>query len=299
MIKIAYHPIYKYPLPENHRFPMSKYDLLKEQLLYEGSFTEDHFFLPEAMSEDHLALTHSVVYLDKLNNQTLSKNEIRAIGFPMSPLLVERGRHIAEGTFQCALHALDHGIGLNIAGGTHHSFADRGEGFCIFNDIALSCNILIHEHKIKKILIVDLDVHQGNGTASIFGKEDKVFTFSVHGAKNYPIRKEQSDLDIGLPDHTEDNAYLECITNTLPSLIDKVKPQLIFFQSGVDVLASDKLGRLSLSQRGCRQRDEIVFSLAHKHHIPIVASMGGGYSDRISDIINAHANTYRVARMFE
>jgi acetoin utilization deacetylase AcuC-like enzyme len=299
MIKIAYHPIYTYPLPESHRFPMAKYDLLKDQLVYEGSFTENHFFLPQAMIEENLGLTHSIAYLNKLRDQSLTKNEIRAIGFPMSPLLVERGKHIAEGTFQCALHAMDNGIGLNIAGGTHHSFADKGEGFCIFNDIALACNILIHRHNVKKILVVDLDVHQGNGTARIFANEEKVFTFSVHGAKNYPVRKEQSDLDIGLPDSTGDNAYLECIKSTLPSLIEKVKPQIIFYQSGVDVLASDKLGRLSLSQQGCKHRDEIVFSIANAHHIPIVATMGGGYSDKISDIINAHANTYRVARMFE
>ncbi len=299
MIKIAYHPIYKYPLPENHRFPMAKYDLLKEQLLYEGSFTEAHFFEPAAMIDDHLCLTHTQAYIDKLHGQSLTKNEIRAIGFPMSPLLVQRGKHIAEGTYRSALNALDHGIGLNIAGGTHHSFADRGEGFCIFNDIALSCNILILKHNVQKILVVDLDVHQGNGTASIFGNDDKVFTFSMHGAKNYPLRKEKSDLDIGLPDFTEDNAYLACLQNSLPALIDKVKPQLIFYQSGVDVLASDKLGRLSLTQAGCKQRDEIVFGLAYQHAIPIVASMGGGYSERMSDIINAHANTYRVASGYE
>lgn len=299
MIKIAYHTIYKYPLPDNHRFPMGKYDLLKEQLLYEGSFTEAHFFEPKSMEYDLLRLTHSQDYLDKLYNQTLTKNEIRAIGFPMTPLLVERGTHIAEGTYQCALHALDYGIGLNIAGGTHHSFADRGEGFCIFNDIALSANNLIHRHSIKKILVIDLDVHQGNGTASIFAKNDKVFTLSVHGAKNYPVRKEKSDLDIGLADYTGDNEYIDCIQSTLPKLIDAVKPQIIFYQSGVDVLASDKLGRLSLTPQGCKTRDEIVFDLANKHHIPIVASMGGGYSEKMSDIINAHANTYRVARMYE
>jgi acetoin utilization deacetylase AcuC-like enzyme len=296
MIKIAFHSTYKYPLPEGHRFPMEKYDLLKEQLLYEGTYNEINFFAPSAMDIDFLALTHDAQYLDKLFNQTLTAKEIRAIGFPMKPLLVERGRHIAQGTYEAALSAIEFGIGLNIAGGTHHSFSDRGEGFCIFNDIALAANILIHKHNFKKILIIDLDVHQGNGTAKIFENNPKVFTLSVHGEKNYPLRKEKSNLDIGLSDHTQDNEYLQTIKDCLPKLIESIKPQFIFYQSGVDVLGSDKLGRLNLTMEGCKNRDEIVLSLAAKYQIPIAVTMGGGYSEKLSDIINAHANTYRVAK---
>jgi acetoin utilization deacetylase AcuC-like enzyme len=296
MIKIAYHPIYKYPLPEGHRFPMEKYDLLKEQLIYEGTYDQEQFFQPDALSDELILITHTQEFLSKLEAQKLSAKEIRTIGFPMTPLLVQRGKHIANGTYLSALHSLENGAALNIAGGTHHSFADRGEGFCIFNDIAVSANILIHKHHIKKILVVDLDVHQGNGTAKIFEKEDRVFTLSVHGANNYPLRKEISDLDIGMKDKTEDNEYLGVVSDIIPKLIEKVKPEIIFYQSGVDVLASDKLGRLSLSLHGCKNRDEVVFENAYKYQIPIVASMGGGYSERLSDIVNAHANTYRVAR---
>ncbi len=298
MIKVAYHPTFKYPLPEGHRFPMEKYDLLRDQLIYEGLFDEKDFFSPPAMDVGILRLTHSEEYLDKLFNQSLNEKEVRAIGFPMTPLLVQRGMHIAQGTYLLALHAMDYGCGLNIAGGTHHSFCDRGEGFCIFNDIALAANALIYNHGIKRILVVDLDVHQGNGTAKIFENEERVFTLSVHGEKNYPLRKEKSDLDIGLEDGVGDNLYLSVIQDILPKLIESVKPEIIFFQSGVDVLETDKLGRLSLTQDGCRQRDEVVFGLAHRHQIPIVASMGGGYSTRIADIVNAHTNTYKMAKQF-
>jgi acetoin utilization deacetylase AcuC-like enzyme len=296
MIKIAFHPTYKYPLPDGHRFPMEKYNLLREQLIYEGTYTEENFFNPSKMAIDLIALTHDKIFIDKLLSQTLSSKEIRAIGFPMTPLLVERGMHIAQGTYEAALSALELGVGLNIAGGTHHSFADRGEGFCVFNDIAIASNILIHRHGIKKILVVDLDVHQGNGTAKIFENNSNVFTLSVHGEKNYPLRKEKSDLDIGLNDFTTDNEYLNTILPILPKLIEEVKPQVIFYQSGVDVLASDRLGRLSLTMDGCKNRDEIVLSLAAKNEIPIVVTMGGGYSEKLSDIINAHANTYRMAK---
>lgn len=295
-IKIAYHPVYEYPLPEGHRFPMEKYGLLKEQLLYEGVFQESHFFEPTALEEDLLLLTHTSEYWQKLVDQQLSAKEIRKIGFPMSPLLVERGRHIAQGTLQCAIHALNHGIALNIAGGTHHSFAGHGEGFCIFNDMAIAANALLHQKRVKKILMVDLDVHQGNGTAKIFEHNERVFTFSMHGDKNYPLHKEKSDLDIPLPDGIEDNEYLFLLKENLEYLISKVCPDIIFFQAGVDVLATDKLGRLSLTEQGCKTRDEIVFTYAHRHQIPIVVTMGGGYSPRIKNILNAHANTYKMAK---
>lgn len=295
-IRIAYHPIYEYPLPEGHRFPMEKYGLLKEQLLYEGVFQEEHFFQPAALEEEYLLLTHTPEYWQKLTGQRLSAKEIRKIGFPMTPLLVERGRHIAQGTFQCALYALENGIALNIAGGTHHSFAGHGEGFCIFNDMAIAANLLLYQKRVKKVLMVDLDVHQGNGTAKIFEDNAKVFTFSMHGDKNYPLHKEKSDLDVPLPDGIEDNAYLALLKQQLESLISKVSPDVIFYQAGVDVLATDKLGRLSITEQGCKTRDEIVFSIANRYQIPIVVTMGGGYSPLIKHILNAHANTYKMAK---
>ncbi len=294
-MKVAYSPIYKYDLPEGHRFPMIKYELIPEQLIYEGTLSKDQFFHPDRLSDDEILLTHSEAYLHKLMTDTLSYKEARAIGFPIRAELIERGRHISMGTYQCALYALENNIGLNIAGGTHHSFKDRGEGFCILNDFAIASNLLLHRKQVDKILIVDLDVHQGNGTASIFRNEDRVFTFSMHGAKNYPVRKEASDLDIGLPDGTRDDAYLQTLFETLPGLLDREEPDIVFYLSGVDVLASDKLGRLALTKEGCRTRDAFVFQECEKRKIPVTVSMGGGYSVHIKDIVEAHANTYRMA----
>jgi acetoin utilization deacetylase AcuC-like enzyme len=185
---------------------------------------------------------------------------------------------------------------MNIAGGTHHAFTDRGEGFCLLNDIAIAANYLLYHKLAKKILVVDLDVHQGNGTAQIFSNKPEVFTFSMHGAGNYPLHKEKSDLDIALPDHTDDATYLQLLSKQLPRLIDEVQPEFIFFLSGVDVLATDKLGRLSMSIAGCKERDRLVLSLCKDNNIPVAVSMGGGYSQRIADIVEAHANTYRVAQ---
>ena len=296
MLKIAYSPIYNYSLPEGHRFPMVKYELLPEQLLYEGTVRDDNFFEPAAVDEKTILLTHHPVYWEKLKRQELTAKEIRAIGFPMTERLVERGRHIAQGTIQCAIFAQTHGVAMNIAGGTHHSFAGRGEGFCVFNDIAIAANYLLREGLAKRILIVDLDVHQGNGTAHIFRSESRVFTFSMHGAKNYPHRKEASDLDIGLLDKTEDEPYLALLKELMPRLLDEVEPDFAFYLSGVDVLASDKLGRLSLSIPGCKERDRIVLSACKEARIPVAVSMGGGYSERLVHIVEAHANTYRVAQ---
>ncbi|MCL4151796.1 UNVERIFIED_CONTAM: hypothetical protein GTU68_015450, partial [Idotea baltica] len=211
---------------------MEKYDLIPAQLLHEGTVSQENFFHPEQLSDEQILLTHTAEYLDKLKTQRLSRKEIRAIGFPMSSKLIERGRYIANGTLQCARYAIKYGVAMNVAGGTHHSFADHGEGFCIYNDIAIAANILLKEGTFRKILIVDLDVHQGNGTAKIFENEPRVFTFSMHGAKNYPIRKEQSDLDIGLEDNTTDELYLKTLKDILPQLINEVKPEIVFYLSG-------------------------------------------------------------------
>lgn len=295
MLKIAFSPIYKYELPEKHRFPMVKYELIPEQLLYEGTVSEDQFFHPDPLTEEEILWTHEREYWEKLKHQKLSRKEIRAIGFPMSEKLIHRGRHIANGTVQCALFSRQYGAAMNVAGGTHHSFTHKGEGFCVFNDIAIASNYLIKHGIVNKILVVDLDVHQGNGTAQIFQHEPRVFTFSMHGAKNYPLRKVPSDLDIGLPDGTEDGPYLKTLRETLPRLIDEVQPEQIFYLSGVDVIRSDKLGRLGLSIEGCKKRDEIVLELCKKNEIPVAISMGGGYSERLAHIVEAHANTFRTA----
>lgn len=296
MLKIAFSPIYKYSVPDGHRFPMIKYELLPEQLLYEGTVSESNFFHPKKLTEAEILQTHTVDYWDKLRLQQLSRKEERAIGLPMSAQLIERGRHIAHGTIECALYAQQHGVALNIAGGTHHAFADRGEGFCVFNDFAIAAHHLLSHGLAEQILIVDLDVHQGNGTAKIFQDNPKVFTFSMHGARNYPLRKEQSDLDIGLPDKIEDGPYLKQLQEYLPRLMDEVQPDFIFYLAGVDVLQTDKLGRLGMTIQGCKRRDEFVFQECKRHNIPVAVSMGGGYSERIAHIVEGHANTYRVAQ---
>lgn len=296
MLRIAYSPVYKYDLPEGHRFPMAKYELIAEQLLYEGTVSERNFFHPDLLSKEIGLLTHTEAYWNKLSQAALSDRELRAIGFPINHKFVERGRHIAQGTIQCALFALEHGVALNIAGGTHHAFADRGEGFCCFNDQAVAANYLLHAGLARQILIVDLDVHQGNGTAHIFRQEPRVFTFSMHGERNYPLRKERSDLDLALPDGMDDRPYLQLLEKTLPTLVDSIRPDFIFYLSGVDVLATDKLGRLNISRAGCCERDRLVLKLCRSHRIPVAVSMGGGYSPRLADIVEAHANTFREAQ---
>jgi len=296
MLRIAYDPIYVLPLPEGHRFPMAKYELLPEQLVYEGTITEDQLFKPELLSEEILLLTHTSEYWAKLRDLTLSEKEARKIGFPLSEQMITRTRVISKGTVMATEFAAQYGVAMNIAGGTHHSYPDHGEGFCILNDMAVASNNWLQKNPKHKILIVDLDVHQGNGTAVIFQDDDRVFTFSMHGEKNYPLRKERSSLDIGLEDGTDDKTYLNILRYKLPQIIDQVKPDLIFFQSGVDVLATDKLGRLGLTLGGCKERDQIVMKYAKLNAIPLVISMGGGYSHSLHTIVEAHANTFRSAQ---
>lgn len=296
MLKIAWSETYVLPLPPSHRFPMSKYEVLPQQLLHEGTLTPSNFFKPEKIEEKWILSTHTEDYWNRLQKLSLTPQEIRKTGFPLSKQVVDREVVIMQGTLQCANFALQHGVAMNIAGGTHHAFTNKGEGFCLLNDIAIAANYLLFEKLAKQILVVDLDVHQGNGTAQIFTKEPRVFTFSMHGANNYPLIKESSDLDIGLPDQTDDTFYLKTLETNLKNLLDNVQPDFIFFQSGVDVLATDKLGKLSLTRNGCKERDLVVLQAAKDNKIPIMVSMGGGYSEDFRDIIEAHANTYRLAQ---
>lgn len=295
-LKIAFDPIYAHPLPEGHRFSMLKYELIPGQLLHEGTITNENLFSPKPCDEETILWTHDKVYVDKLTQQTLSAKEQRHIGFPQSPELTLREFIITQGTIDCCHHAMENGVSLNVAGGTHHAFADKGEGFCLLNDMAVSSNYLLRKKLAGQILIIDLDVHQGNGTAKLFENEKRVFTFSMHGEHNYPFHKEKSDLDIPLKDGTDDVTYLHLLTTTLDKLINEVKPDFAFFLSGVDILSTDKFGKLNVSIQGCRQRDEMVFSYLSKYQIPCVVAMGGGYSDDVKIITEAHCNTYRVAK---
>lgn len=296
MLKIAWTETYAHALPDNHRFPMEKYNLLPEQLLYEGTVTNANFFEPDLLSETAILRTHNAEYWSKLKNQSLTRKEERKTGFPLSDALVKRERVIIQGSAMAARFALEYGVAMNIAGGTHHSFTDRGEGFCLLNDIAIAAHDLLDNGLAKQILVVDLDVHQGNGTAQIFENESRVFTFSMHGASNYPLHKEKSDLDVGLKDATDDDTYLALLDKQLKILMDQVQPDFVFFQSGVDVLSTDKLGRLSMTIQGCKQRDKIVLETCKQNHIPVMACMGGGYSEKIAHIVEAHANTFRLAQ---
>lgn len=272
---------------------MEKYELLPLQLIHEGIAQKDFFFEP---STQHIYdfTVHDNDYLERLFNVTLSKKEERASGFKQSKLLVDREVQITNGTIEGAVSALKNKVAFNIAGGTHHAFSNKPEGFCFLNDQAIASMHLLDNKLSKKILIIDLDVHQGNGTAEILANESRVFTFSMHGAKNYPLEKPKSDLDIPLPDGTTDDEYLTILSKTLPELFKSVAPDFLFFQAGVDVLNSDKLGRLSLTVNGCKKRDEIVFQFAKQHNLPIMVTMGGGYSPNIATILNAHCNTFRV-----
>ena len=274
---------------------MLKYELIPQQLLHEGTITEANLFEPAACPEDVVLLTHTREYFDKLLHQTLTASEQRRIGFPQSPQLTERELVITQGTIDCCHFAMQHGIAMNVAGGTHHAFADRGEGFCLLNDFAVAANYLLHNRLAKRILIIDLDVHQGNGTAAIFRNEERVSTFSMHGRHNYPFHKEVSDLDVPLDDGIGDEEYLSILHHHLPRVADQVKPDFAFFLSGVDILSTDKFGKLNVGIEGCKQRDEYVFSLLKNRGIPCTVAMGGGYSSDIRHIVEAHCNTFRLA----
>ena len=296
ILKIAFDPIYAHPLPEGHRFPMLKYELIPGQLLHEGSITTDNLFAPAICPDEYILWTHDEAYLQKLHLQTLSAKEQRHIGFPQSPMLTKRELIITQGTIDCCYFAMENGVAINVAGGTHHAFADRGEGFCMLNDMATAANYLLKKNLAKKIIIIDLDVHQGNGTAKLFEQEPNVFTFSMHGDHNYPFHKEKSDLDVPLKDGTDDATYLGLLQEILPRLLENEKPDVAFFLSGVDVLATDKYGKLKITMEGCKHRDEIVFALLKKQGIPCIVSMGGGYSADVKIITEAHCNTFRVAK---
>ncbi|MCC5922946.1 MAG: histone deacetylase [Crocinitomicaceae bacterium] len=296
MLKIAFNSYYVQPLPEGHRFPMEKYDLLPKQLIHEGTVEPENFFSPTIINKETILGVHDAEYFDRLIRLALSPREQRKSGFPHDERLISREQIIMEGTRKCAEFALEHGVAMNIAGGTHHAYADRAEGFCLLNDQAIAARWLLDKGLASQILIIDLDVHQGNGSATIFHDEDRVFTFSMHGQNNYPLHKENSNLDVGLEDGIKDQAYLYLLEKNLDAVLRQFQPDFIFYQSGVDIIETDKLGRLSVSIDGCRKRDEIVFWLAKQNQIPIVASMGGGYSPEVKHIIEAHANTFRAAQ---
>ena len=283
------------PLPEGHKFPMAKYSRLRERILAEGVIApEDLHEAPLAAVED-LQLVHDPGYVAAVVNGTVAHEIQRRIGFPWSPQMVERSRRSVGATIAAARAALDDGVAANLAGGTHHAFADRGEGFCVFNDVAVAARVLQRDHHASRIAVIDLDVHQGNGTAAIFNGDPSIFTFSMHGEKNFPFKKEISDLDVPLADGSGDNDYLSLLRTHLHDVLNRHQPDFVFYLAGADPFEGDRLGRLKLTIDGLRRRDEIVMEACTKGRLPVAISMSGGYATDIDAIVTIHTNTIRTA----
>lgn len=295
MYAVAFHPRYIHPVPEGHRFPMAKYDLLPQQLIHRGIVAPAQFFKPREASLQHIYKVHDKTYTDRFVNLGLSYHEGRRIGFIQDAQLVERELLLVQGTIDGALRAMNDGIAFNIAGGTHHACSAHGEGFCMLNDQAVAAQYLLDHTPVERVLIVDLDVHQGNGTADIFRGRNDVFTFSMHCEHNYPFHKQTSHRDIGLETGTTDATYLRLLTENLQDIMTRFQPDFIFYQAGVDILYADKMGKLQCTLEGCRTRDHIVMQTARESGIPMQCSMGGGYAADIRILLEAHTNTYITA----
>lgn len=293
---LFYSDVFVLPLPSHHRFPMGKYLRLRERLLASGEFVDNEFRVPEAATEAQITRAHCPHYLARVMSGALDAAEIRRIGFPWSERMVERSRRSAGATLSAAREALTRGWSANLAGGTHHAFRDRGQGYCVFNDTAIAARAMQSEAGLQRIIAIDCDVHQGNGTASIFAGDDSVFTFSIHAAKNFPVHKEKSDLDIELADRTGDHEYLWHLERGLDEALERSQPQLAFYLAGADPYEDDRLGRLSLTKRGLLRRDELVLRTLAARGIPVAISMAGGYARDMDDAVEIHANTIAAAR---
>ena len=294
-MKVFYHDLFTFPLPEKHRFPVEKYARLREAILAEQIVPPENLRVSDPATDVQLSLAHDRDYIDKMKHGRLGENEIRKIGFPWSPQLVERARRSVGSTISACRAAFVDGIAVNLAGGTHHAFRDRGEGFCIFNDAVVAARLMQSEGRAKQIVILDCDVHKGNGTANILAKDSTIFTFSIHGANNYPFVKEESDLDIPLPDGVGDEEYLAALSEGLNDPIKTTDADLVIYLAGADAFVDDRLGRLSLTKEGLATRDEIVLSHCRAAGLPVAIVMGGGYAPEIQDIVDIHLNTVRIA----
>jgi acetoin utilization deacetylase AcuC-like enzyme len=297
-MQLFYTDTFVLPLPPGHRFPMEKYSRLRESLIACGDFSADDFTIPPAASDEQLLRAHDASYIEQVCYGALPEKAKKAIGFPWSVEMVERSRRSAGATIAACRAALHDGAAANLAGGTHHAFRDRGEGFCVFNDAAVATRAMQAEGLANKILIVDCDVHQGNGTASILAGDESVFTFSMHGARNFPFEKEQSDLDIELPDGCTDAAYLMHLVDGLTSTFELFQPDLVIYLAGADPYVDDRLGRLALSFEGLAARDRQVFEQCKSHGVPVAIAMAGGYAKQIGDTVAIHTTTIRLARQY-
>jgi len=296
-VKAFYSDTFVLPLPEHHRFPMAKYRLLRERLVGEGVLDAGDLHVPEAAGWDELRLVHDAAYVDAVASGTLPAEAQRRIGFPWSPMMVERSRRSVGATIAAAREVMRPGarVSANLAGGTHHAFRDRGEGYCVFNDVAVAAASMLRAGAAARVAVVDCDVHQGDGTAAIFRDEPAVFTCSLHGANNFPFRKETSDLDVTFEDGAGDDEYLRALDAHLPAVLDGHRPDLVFYLAGADPYEGDRLGRLRLTIGGLRARDRMVFDACRARALPVVVLMSGGYAPDVDAIVTIHANTIREA----
>lgn len=295
-MRLFYTGAFVLPLPAGHRFPMCKYALLRERLLASGEFGEGDFLTPPAATDTELRRAHTADYVQRVASGEIGQAEMKRIGFPWSHEMVERSRRSAGATLAACRAALEDGCAANLAGGTHHAHADRGEGFCVFNDAAVAARAMQAEGRVERVAVIDCDVHQGNGTASILQGDDSIFTFSIHGARNFPFDKAKSDLDIELPDGTGDEDYLSALAAGLEQSLHHSRPQLVIYLAGADPYAGDRLGRLSLSMPGLAARDTMVFDACRAHGIPVAIAMAGGYAEPIEETVAIHAATILAAR---
>jgi len=290
-----YSDVYVLPLPEGHKFPITKYRLVRDGLVANGIVQPSELYLSEPVAPEVVKLAHAPHYVEAVLHGTVDRMIMRRIGFPWTSELVIRSFTIVGGAIASAEEALESGFAGNLAGGTHHALYDAGEGFCVFNDLAVVVQYLFSQKLARRVAVIDLDVHQGNGTAAILGGRDDVYLFSMHGAKNYPFRKVPSTVDIDLADNTSDDEYLAILETELPKIF-AWKPDIVLFQAGVDPLREDTLGRLALSMDGLARRDEMVFRACKQHGIPVSVAMGGGYAKPVHLTVQAHIQTYRVLR---
>jgi acetoin utilization deacetylase AcuC-like enzyme len=286
---------YTFPLPEGHRFPVAKYAMLRDAVVAQGIVAAERVLDPPRVGDDALLLVHTPEYVRRFREGALDAAELRRLGFPWSPGLVERSYRAVGGTIAAARHALEHGLAMNLAGGTHHAFPDHGEGFCVFNDVAVAVRLLRRDGLARRVTIVDLDVHQGNGTHAIFARDADVYTFSMHGGKNYPFHKVAGTLDLELADGTGDDAYLDMLRDALPRVLAASSPDLVVYIAGADPHEGDQLGRLALTFDGLSRRDAFVLDSCREVGIPVAITIGGGYGRRIEDTVAVHAQTVRVA----
>jgi acetoin utilization deacetylase AcuC-like enzyme len=297
-MKAFYSDTFDFPLPENHRFPMRKYSLLRERLLAEKLIPPHDLCIPPAATDEQLLRAHTRDYLQRVVSGRLTAREVRRIGFPWSPELVERSRRSVGGSLAACFAALKEGVGVNLAGGTHHAHADWGSGFCVFNDVAVAALELLERGRVKSIIVLDCDVHQGDGTAAIFSADPRVYTFSIHGAGNFPFRKSASDHDVALPDHAADEEYLQALEAGLQRAFNESSPEFAFYLAGADPYLADSFGRLCLTKTGLQSRDEMVFDHCRHRDLPVAVVMSGGYAPDIEDIVDIHLETVRQATLY-